>query len=464
MLFTYFYDLFVVKFMQKERGNVMKKATNTIISAVLIAGLLSGCGDSGQENLNADSPDNPRKAYEGTTLNVLLKTGYETEAITEFQDEFEAETGITLNVEIYDEPTLRNKFILDCNSKQGNYDVIATQFWYMPEYIKAGWLEPLDPYIETQSDEEWASIEHTPESALGMFQDSNGSLYSECISCTGGVLIYRKDLFEKHGIKAPETTDDVMEAAKLLKEKEPDIYPFVARGDSSSGSFGTSAGWAWAYGANVMDADGNVLCDTPEMKDATGDFIELMSTYAPEDSAAMGWDTMSELFRQGKAAMNFDMNGFVSTYTSADVSSVADQIDCAVITGPGGNAAQWMYGEGLGISSFSKNKEAAWLFLQWRNSLDVIQKEVESDIRYDFPDTRIYETDSYKSKTESIGFFTEKLPEIMESIDSSYWPATEKFDKVAEAYQKQISLAISGDITVDEALENAQNDITAVIK
>lgn len=442
----------------------MRKATSVMMSTVLIAGLLTGCGGSGKNSADAGSSENPRKAYKGTTLNVLLKTGYETEAITEFQDEFEKETGITLNVEIYDEPTLRNKFILDCNSKQGNYDVIATQFWYMPEYIKAGWIEPLDDYIEKQSDEEWASIEYTPESALGMFQDSDGSLYSECISCTGGVLIYRKDLFEKHGIKVPETTADVMAAAQVLKEKEPDIYPFVARGDSSSASFGTSSGWAWAYGASVMDEDGNVNCNTPEMNTAMNDFVKLMSEYAPKDSAAMGWDTMSELFRQGKAAMNFDMNGFVSTYTSTDVSSVADKIDCAVITGPEGNKAQWMYGEGLGISSFSKNKEAAWLFLQWRNSLDVIEKEVDADIRYDFPDTRIYETENYKNKTKNIGFFTEKLPEIMESIDSSYWPATEKFDKVAEAYQKQISLAISGETSVEKALEKAQNDVTNVMK
>ena len=318
--------------------------------------------------------------------------------------------------------------------------------------------------IKKYSSESSEEIQKIYMCALNMFKDENGTLYSECVSCTGGVLIYRKDLFEKHGIPVPKTTEDVLEAAKILREKEPDIYPFVARGDSSSGSFGTSAGWAWAYGASVLDLNGNVTCNTPKMSDAMGDFVELMSEYAPEDSAAMGWDTMSELFRQGKAAMNYDMNGFVSTYASTDVSSVADKIDCTIITGPSGNEAQWMYGEGLGISAFSKNKDAAWLFLQWRNSLEVIEKEVEKGIRFDFPDNRIYEMDSYKSKTDQIGFFTEKLPEIMKSIDNSYWPATEKFDKVAEAFQQQISLAIAGDLTVEEALENAQIAVEDVMK
>lgn len=405
-----------------------------------------------------------RRAYEGTELNILLKTGYETSAITEFQQEFEDATGITLNIEIYDEATMRNKFILDCNTKSGNYDIVATQFWYMPEYINAGWLVALDEFDPSLTDASWNSLDSIPDSALGMFRGNDGKLYSVCVSCTGGVLIYRTDLFEKYQIPVPQTMEDVLNAAKIIKENEPDIYPFVARGDSTSGSFGTSGGIAWAYGARVMDENGVVTVNTPEMASAISDFVTLMSEYGPADGAAMGWDTMSELFRQGKAAMNFDMDGFVSTYASEDVSTVADKIDCTVITGPSGEAAQWMYGEGLGISAYSANKEAAWLFLQWRNSLEIIEKEVEADIRFDFPDTRIYETDVYKAKTESIGFFTEKLPAILASINSAYWPSTEKFEKVGEAFQQQISMAIAKDITVDEALKAAQSAIEGIMK
>ncbi|MGE5614551.1 MAG: extracellular solute-binding protein [Bacillota bacterium] len=413
---------------------------------------------------SASQEKNARQSFKGTKLNILLKTGYETEAITKFADEFESETGISLNVEVYDEPTLRNKFILDCNSKTGNYDVVATQFWYMPEYNQTGWLEPLDDYIANKSDEEWNNVSEMPNSVLDMFRGPDGKLYSICVSSTGGVLIYRKDLFSKHGIEEPKTTSDVLAAAKILKEKEPEIYPFVGRGDSSSASFGTSAGWAWAYGARVMDEQGNVTINTPEMKEAMTDFVELMRNYAPADAAAMGWDTMSEIYRQGKAAMNFDMSGFVSAYSNKEASSVVGLIDCNVITGLSGNCAQWMYGEGLGISSFSKNKDAAWLMLQWRNSLEVLQKEVANDIRFDVTDPRVYETNTFKEKTKDIGFFTDKLPAIMESIDAKYWPATPLFDKVAEAFQQKISLAIAGDITVEEALAQAQTDVEAVLK
>ena len=436
------------------------RALSLIMSLIMVLGMLTGCSSEGSGTESSD----PRKKYEGTTLNVLLKTGYETSAITEYKEEFEAATGITLNVEIYDEATLRDKFILDCNTQKGYYDVVATQFWYMPQYINSSWLEGLNEYNTNQSDEEWNSLEYISDSALGMFKDSEGELFSTCVSCTGGVLIYRKDLFEKHNIPTPETTEDVLEAAKILKEKEPDVYPFVARGDSTSGSFGTSAGWAWAYGASVLQEDGSVTCNTPEMKAAMSNFVSLMQDYSSEDAAAMGWDTMSELYRQGKAAMNFDMNGFVSTYASEDVSSVVGQIDCTLIKGEDGKTAQWMYGEGLGISSFSENKDAAWLFLQWRNSLEVTKKEVADGTRFDFPDTRIYETEEYKEKTQSIEFFVSKLPEIIDSIDSTYWPSTEKFEKIAEAFQQEISILIAGEKSVEEALNDAQKAVESVVE
>jgi multiple sugar transport system substrate-binding protein len=465
----------------------MKKLLSKTIPALLaLALVLTGCGSAvpsentgttagnttattaatGGESTAAggETAADLRKAYEGTNLNILLKTGYETEAITKFAEEFEGTTGITLNVEVYDEPTMRNKFILDCNSKMGNYDVVATQFWYLPEYNQTNWLEVLDGYIADKADKEWNSLSHIPDSVLGMFKNSDGKLISVPVSSTAGVLIYRKDLFTKYSIPQPKTTDDVLAAAKALKGKEDGVYPFVGRGDSSSGSFGTSAGWAWAYGARVMDEKGNVTVNTPEMKKAMTDFVDLMSNYAPADAAAMGWDTMSEMYRQGKAAMNFEMSGFVSAYANKETSSVADVLGCSVIKGATGNAAQWMYGEGLGISSFSKNKDAAWLFLQWRNSLDIAEKEVENSIRFDMPDSRIYDTESYKEKTKQINFFTENLSEIMGSIDARYWPATPQFDKVAEAFQQKISLAIAGKVTVDQALTQAQTAVETVLK
>ncbi len=436
----------------------MNKKWFYLVALALIVGIIAALGCSSSDIETGDGVD--RRAYEGTTLRVLLKTGYETEAIVRYVDEFEKATGIKVEYEVYDEPTLRNKFILDCTSRTGTYDVVATQFWYMPEYLRAGWLEPLDDY---PVDEEWNSISHIPEGLLETFSGDDGKLYSIPVSASGGVLIYRSDLLEKHNLNPPKTTKDVLEIAAVLKAKEPDIYPFIGRGDSSSASFGTSAGWAWAYGARVMDENLNVTVDTPEMLEAMTDLVNLMKEFAPPDQAAIGWDVMSELFRKGDVAMNFEMSGFPSVYASPDVSEVHDKIGVTLLTGPAGNYAQWMYAEGLGISRFSKNKDAAWLFLQWRTSLEVALQEVKDGIRLDFPDTRVYEAAEYSAATEGQEFFTELIPDILASVDPAYWPGIADFDRVAEAFQREISLAIAGNQTVKQALEKAQSAIEAIV-
>ncbi|NYE05739.1 multiple sugar transport system substrate-binding protein [Bacillus niacini] len=422
----------------------------------------SACSKDTGADTNTTSSGNSNK-LEGTTLNVLIKTGYESEAITAYEEDFEEETGIELEIEVVDEPTLRKKFVLDSTSKTGAYDVVATQFWYMPEYIQGQFLEPLDTFIKDKPSE-WLAADDISDGLKGTFKDADGKLYSLPVSASSGVLMYRKDLFEKYGIDVPKTTEDVLEAAKTLKEKLPtDTVPFVGRGESSSGSFGSSAGWAWAYGASVLDKEGNVTVTSPEMKQAISDWVTLMKDYGPTDASAMGWDTMSEMFRQGKAAMNFDMSGFPSVYTDPSVSSVADNVGVAIISGPANETAQWVYAEGLGISKYSKNKDAAWQFLQWRTSLDVAKQEAADGLRIDFPLDSIYETDEFKDATESLDFAGE-LPKIMSSFNSAYWPNVVEFDKLGQEFQKEISLAIEGKQDVDKALSNAQANVEAVVK
>lgn len=455
-----------------EESLKLKKIWGSLIAIILVFSL-AACGGNNTNNPSPSNTDNgadsgsetkdPLRAYEGTTLNVLMKTGYTAQAITDFKDDFEKETGITLNVEVVDEPTARKKFVLDSTTKQGAYDVVPTEFWYMPEYLQLDGLEPLDDYILNKKTK-WLSTDDISEGLLNTYKDAEGKLYSLPVTATGGVLMYRTDLFEEYGIAKPETTADVLAAAKTLKEKLPaDIVPFIGRGESSSASFGSSAGWVWAYGASVLDQDGKVNLSTPEMEQGIADWVDLMKNYSTKDAAAMGWDTMSEVFRQGKAAMNFDMSGFPSVYDNPDNSQVAGNVGTAIITGPGNHAAQWMFGEGVSIGKHSKNKDAAWLFLQWRTSLEVAKKEVSAGIRVDFPLNSIYETSEYTDNTQDQPFAKE-IQEVMNSIDSSYWPNVVEYDKLGQTFQQEISLAIAGKQDVSTALSNAQSKIEKFIK
>ena len=416
-----------------------------------------------------EAPDvDPLRAYEGTTLRVALKQGYETTAVEDYVEDFEAMTGINVEYEVYDEPTLRNKFVLDATSKTGTYDVVAVQFWYFPEYEQAQWLEPLDGYVADQSVSGLADVSEIPDSVKASFTGADGKLYAIPVSAAGGVLTYRKDILEELEIPVPVSVKDVVNAAPKIAEAKPDMYAWVSRGEPSFASFSTSAGWAWAYGASVFDKDLNVTVDTPEMKEAITDFITLCKDYGPPDQASLGWDAETPIFCEdgGKAVYNFDMSGFPGFWGNPANCGVADKIDMAVLTGPANHAPQWFYAESVAMSKFSENKEAAWLFLQWRMSPEILMKEVEDGIRLDIPYNAILNDPAYVAKAEesSLDWYVEGLPQIFDAVDMSYWPAVPEFVKVAEAFQSQISLAITGKVTVEEALAKAQADIEQIMK
>ncbi|MBC7109108.1 MAG: sugar ABC transporter substrate-binding protein [Methanomassiliicoccales archaeon] len=404
------------------------------------------------------------RAYAGTTLRVLLKAGYETAGIEKFVHIFEEATGINVEYEVYDEPTMRQKFILDFISGTGAYDVVAVQYWYFPEYSRMGCLEPLND-LDVGFNPYGFKWEAVPKGARDLYT-AGEKVYAVPVSLTGaGVLIYRKDILDKWNLTPPSTVYDVVAIAKFLKEREPDLYPFCGRGSASFASFGTSAGWAWAYGARVL-TNGTVTVDTPEMRAAMEDLVTLMRDYGPPGQATIGWEVMSELYRAGKVVMTFDMAGFPSVFADPTVSQVAGKIGVSLLTGPAGNYAQWLYSEGLAISRLSKNKEAARLFIQWRASLETCMRELEAGIRIDFPNMDVYKTDLYKEIVElrGLGFWAELLPQSLALTDGRYWPFVPEFVQIAEAFQEEISLAIAGRQTVAEALRNAQAKIENIIR
>ena len=434
----------------------------TLVVLLAVCFLVAGNGGG-----SISAAKDPMRAYEGTTLKVLLKQGYETTAIEKYVHEFEALTGIDVQYEVYDEPGMRNKFVLDSTTKAGAYDVTAVQFWYFPEYDRARWLEPLDDYIKNKTIPGLMDINQIPGSIRKSYiGKKDGKLYAVPVSAAGGLLTYRKDILSELGLKAPKSVEDVVKLAQVIKEKKPGLYGWVSRGESSFASFSTSAGWAWAYGARILDENNKVTVNTPEMKRAMTDFVTLCKDFGPPDQASLGWDAMSPIFGDGKAVFNFDMSGFAGFWASPKNSKVADRIDVAVLTGPAKHAAQWFYSEALGISKFSKNKEAAWLFIQWRMSKDILLKEVKDEIRLDIPYDAILKTSQYTSKANELGmkWYTDALPGMFEAVDLGYWPAIPEFVKVAEAFQKEISLAISGKQSVDTALKNAQKNIEQIMK
>lgn len=443
----------------------MKASQRKLATAVGIVAvgslLITGCSSGTTADAPAAAGD--RMAYEGTTLRVLLKEGYEIEAIQEFKGDFEAETGITVELEVYDEPTARQKLLLDATSGAGTYDITSGSFWNMPEFVSAGWLEPLDGYIENANDE-WLVVEDIPQGAIESMT-VEGQLYAVPHTIIGGMLFYRADVFEELGLSAPQTTEEILAAAETIKAERPDLIPFTARGASTFATLGSLLGWAYGYDAILFDDEGNPQADSPEMEEAMNDYVTLMKDYGPSDAATLTFTQAGEKFSSGAAAMMFDTSGFGTIFEDASQSSVAGKIGYSLPTGPAGNNLQWLYNEGLAITADSANKDAAWLFLQWRMSREVTMRELTELGRTDVPNLNVLQSQEYKDYMAENGLadFAVALQASWEMTTAEHWPFYPEFSEIGDTFAKEISSAMTGAKSVKDALATAQEELTQIM-
>jgi multiple sugar transport system substrate-binding protein len=440
----------------------LKKGWLSGMAALVTSALMiTSCGGGGATET---APTGGRESFQGTNLRVLLKEGYEIQAIQQFKGEFEEATGIKVDLEVYDEPTARQKLVLDSTSGTGTYDITSGSFWNMPEFVSAKWLEPLDEYVSKAKDD-WLEMDNIPKGALESMT-IDGKLYALPHTIIGGMFFYRADVFQELGIQPPQTTDEILAAAKVIKERRPDLIPFSARGASTFASLGTEIGWSYGYDALLFDKDGNPKANSDEMKKAMADFVTLMKDYGPSDAATLTFTQAGEKFSSGQAAMMFDTSGFGTIFEDAKQSQVAGKIGYTLPTGPSGKKLQWLYNEGLAITAKSKNKNAAWLFLQWRMSRDTTMKELTQLNRTDVPNLNVLQSKEYTDYMASKGLeeFSTALQESWEGTTAEHWPFYPEFTSIGDTFTKEISAAIAGSKSVDDALETAQSELTTIMK
>ena len=101
--------------------------------------------------------------------------------------------------------------------RRGKPDVIEAVLEGMIAYQKAGLIEPIDIEFAKWPDKN----KFIPSTIKALM--INGHLYGVPYNTNVRVLVYRKDLFQKYGIEAPKTWDDLVKDAALISSKEDGV-------------------------------------------------------------------------------------------------------------------------------------------------------------------------------------------------------------------------------------------------
>ena len=310
----------------------MRKILTTVCASVLVA----ACAVSAAQ---ATDWSKELSKHDGTKLRVQVIQDPFIDSLKKVSPTFEGVTGANVTVEGFGYDPLHEKQILSCSQKDGEYDVLFIDGIWVGEFVQAGCLDPVEERVAKTDPKITAIDDYIPSFAGQAYWD--GQL--QCLPIAGywHMLHYRKDLFEKAGIKVPETFDELMEVAKFFKES-PD-YPDVA-GMAMNFQRGSAAGqqffeWIYSAGGKPWEsnypgspdayADQTPLFNSPKAVEMI-QFFKDMAAYGPPGVEQFAWDERANAFTQGKVAMINNWSVRTPLFQDPKISKVTESFDVAM--------------------------------------------------------------------------------------------------------------------------------------
>src|SRR5579859_4183412 len=204
------------------------------------------------------------------SLVIAVNAGVEGTALKTAAQEFGAARGIKIEVVEFPYANLFEKEQLDLTSRTGAYDVIMLDDPWFPRLAENLSPLPRDPDADFVAP------------CLDVCRNPyrTGRYFALPYVGNSQLFFYRKDLFEKYKLAAPSTWHEVLADAKTIGEKEK-MFGYVMRAASGNAVVADFMPLLWAFGGEVLDANGAAACDSPAAIDALSFMLELGKVSPP---------------------------------------------------------------------------------------------------------------------------------------------------------------------------------------
>ncbi|TVR05419.1 MAG: extracellular solute-binding protein [Spirochaetaceae bacterium] len=359
----------------------MKKTLTVLLLTLLAVSLFAG----GQQQ-------QPQAAAQPVTreINVLLWDDPYPRALAAMLPEFEAATGIRVNIEMLQPPQVLTKTAVSVTANSTDYDVVGIDEGNVPVFAEL--LLPFAQWPQGQVFPKTDPASVTPKMLnIGTWDGVqlgipiNGNLY---------VWMTRKDLIENpdyrrrfraeygYDLGVPETLDQLLDMGTFFHSNgiANGFGPFNG---GPAGVF-SEAIYMWhAFGTdfiNFVDGTFKIVLDEDRAVEGMEFYKKLMAISPP------GAETMAHVERQ--AAFAADPKGVfsmfiwpaqIAAYENPDTSMVSGKIAySAPPAGPRGHGAvtgAWA----ITIPRASRNQEAAAEFIYWWSSQEIASRLVEAN-------------------------------------------------------------------------------------
>ena len=409
------------------------------------------------------------KPYDGVVLHLACMSDQYANYLKVLGKQFESVSGAKVEVDILGYTELYQKITQDYATHTKQYDLATTDIVWTGEFEKKGWTVDLTPLILRDSEEINVSDILPIMWTEGSWQ---GKQIAFPLAGYANSLIYRKDLFNNpqekaafkkqygYELRPPRTIDELRDAATFFTRPKDNLY-----GLTVNGARGPAVAQDWmefmrAFGGRILDAKGNVTVDSPECLASLKFFVEIFDKWAPPGAVGYWWDDRETSYRSGQAVMEPTSWSIARAgYEDPSISRVVGKTGMAISpTIPAINPQFGFGGWGIAINAdvTSEKQAAAWAFIKW-----IMSPEIQKDwMQHDGAPIRL--------STLLDPDLNQKMPWLKTMLNlfihgnGDYRPRVPEYSRIQDILGLRINQAITHELTPEEALEKASQEIKAL--
>ena len=459
-----------------------RRALVFFLLLALVASACSSAADQVAEEVVAptsttttSAPPEPEFAGTSIIVGVPPDTPGMQDIIALTPEFFTGPTGIEVDFSVLPERELVERI----SPRSRNFSVFAFDNFFVPQFGgQLGWVVDLAPFAEADADYDLDDLIPSVRSSVSV----DGQLFGAPFYAESSIVMFNQDIMDAAGITVPEqpTWEQIANIATQIHSDEvagiclngvPGYNDLAASLTTVVNTFG---GTWWERNQDGTPGVAQINQPNSSFRAATEFYIDLVQNYGIDDPADAGFDECLEEFQNGNVALWYDSTR-AAPILEADDSPIAGNVGYTLAPTNITDASGWLRSQSFVINSlagFEDTLEPSWEFISWATSPEFARIAAENppgDLADVEQNTRL----STHANPEFVDANQPYGDLVLEAITTSpidnpgttprpglaggvQFVGIPEFQLIANRCSEELSDAIAGKISVDEALDACQ--------
>ncbi|MBI3819511.1 MAG: sugar ABC transporter substrate-binding protein [Planctomycetes bacterium] len=422
---------------------------------LLILGALLGAVSS----CNKENKEKPGDAAADKSAKSIVIWWFQwapADGLAELGKEFQAETGIAVNVEQIPLSSYQDKVFLEFGGARTRFDIVVGDSQWIGRGATKGLFVDLTDWFKSVVD--LNTIHPRAAKYLCEYPEGSGRWFAAPCETDAVGVAYRKDWFDdaaervqfkkKYGreLAVPATWDEFKQTAEFFHRPDQKRYGCAMPSDREYDGLTMGVqNLLWAFGGRWHSEENNNVkgfLDTPASAAAV-DFFRDLTKLGPKGAERLNYGQVLESFTNGSTAMILNYFAFFPGIYK----QFGERVGFAVVPGKDGKRVASLGGQGMSISTKipPEQQELAKKFIAWFSQRKIQEKWITKPAGFT-ANTEVLKSTAFRAQTPYNGPFADSVETMRD-----FWNVP-VYNELLAATQRYVGMAVDGEMPTAQAL------------